>query len=249
VVFLTLDDASGPVDATFFEDVQGPYAATVFSSWLLVVRGELRRTGPRGVSVRATGAWELPRLWEAWRRGGLAAVHRLMERTPGQGWDAAGPAVAGAAASRASRPVVAPPPVGPSAGPPARVVGQGREDGDIAAVEGGVAPAGSPERIAAAARRSAAAEEQEEPRSSAGGMGGGRSARKVLLHASGFRQSPYTDIGPAGGDVRDTRAMAGAATPADPGGEEPAPDPSGPAPDPSGPSRKLWHSSQGSSGR
>ena len=55
MVFLTLDDATGPVDATFFEDAQGPYAATVFGSWLLVVRGELRRTGPRGVSLRATG--------------------------------------------------------------------------------------------------------------------------------------------------------------------------------------------------
>jgi error-prone DNA polymerase len=32
VVFLTLDDSTGPVDATFFEDVQGPYAATVFHS-------------------------------------------------------------------------------------------------------------------------------------------------------------------------------------------------------------------------
>ena len=60
VVFLTLDDGTGPVDATFFEDAQGPYAATVFHSWLLVVRGELRRTGRRGVSLRATGAWELP---------------------------------------------------------------------------------------------------------------------------------------------------------------------------------------------
>ena len=30
VVFLTLDDATGPADATFFEDAQGPYAATVF---------------------------------------------------------------------------------------------------------------------------------------------------------------------------------------------------------------------------
>ena len=57
VVFLTLDDATGPVDATFFEDVQGPYAATVFHSWLLVVRGVLRRTG---------------------RRGRLAAGHRLL---------------------------------------------------------------------------------------------------------------------------------------------------------------------------
>src|SRR5471032_2856226 len=43
VVFLTLDDATGPVDATFFEDAQGPYAATVFHSWLLVVRGFVRR--------------------------------------------------------------------------------------------------------------------------------------------------------------------------------------------------------------
>lgn len=54
MVFLTVDDSTGPADATFFEDAQGPYAATVFASWLLLVRGELRRTGPRGVSVRAT---------------------------------------------------------------------------------------------------------------------------------------------------------------------------------------------------
>ena len=78
VVFLTLDDAPGPVDATFFEDAQGPYAATVFHSWLLVVRGELRRTGPRGVSLRATGCWELPALHEAWLGGGLAAVAAAM---------------------------------------------------------------------------------------------------------------------------------------------------------------------------
>jgi error-prone DNA polymerase len=78
VVFLTLDDGTGPVDATFFEDVQGPYAATVFGSWLLVVRGELRRTGHRGVSLRATGAWSLPDLHALWGRpgpdGGLEAV-------------------------------------------------------------------------------------------------------------------------------------------------------------------------------
>jgi error-prone DNA polymerase len=68
VVFLTLDDGTGPVDATFFEDAQGPYAATVFSSWLLLVRGELRRTGRRGVSLRATGAWDLPDLHALWQR-------------------------------------------------------------------------------------------------------------------------------------------------------------------------------------
>jgi error-prone DNA polymerase len=46
VVFLTLEDGTGPSDSTFFEDVQGPYAATVFHSWLLLVRGITRRTGP-----------------------------------------------------------------------------------------------------------------------------------------------------------------------------------------------------------
>ncbi len=82
VVFLTLDDATGPVDATFFEDVQGPYAATVFHSWLLVVRGVLRRTGRHGVSLRATGCWELPVLHEAWQRGGLDAVHEVIATVP-----------------------------------------------------------------------------------------------------------------------------------------------------------------------
>jgi error-prone DNA polymerase len=87
VVFLTLDDATGPVDATFFEDAQGPYAATVFGSWLLVVRGELRRTGYRGVSLRATGAWELPALHDLWQREGMAAVHEAIEMVP-QGFTA-----------------------------------------------------------------------------------------------------------------------------------------------------------------
>ncbi len=78
VVFLTLDDGTGPVDATFFEDVQGPYAATVFGSWLLVVRGEVRRTGHRGISLRATGAWPLADLHALWAKpgpdGGIEAV-------------------------------------------------------------------------------------------------------------------------------------------------------------------------------
>jgi len=78
VVFLTLDDSTGPVDATFFDDALRSCATTVFHSWLLVVRGELRRTGRRGVSLRATGCWELGALHEAWRSGGLEAVHELM---------------------------------------------------------------------------------------------------------------------------------------------------------------------------
>lgn len=83
VVFVTLDDGTGCADATFFEDAQGPYAATVFHSWLLVIRGEIRRTGPRGISLRATGAWELPTLYEAWNSAGVDAVADLMAQTAG----------------------------------------------------------------------------------------------------------------------------------------------------------------------
>ncbi len=110
VIFLTLDDATGPIDATFFEDAQGPYAATVFHSWLLVVRGELRRTGYRGVSLRATGCWELPALHALWKRDGIAAVHEQMAVVP-QGFGAVGieQAVKGAAESRSTRPVMAKP--------------------------------------------------------------------------------------------------------------------------------------------
>ena len=109
VVFLTLDDATGPVDATFFEDAQGPYAATVFHSWLLLVRGEVRRTGPRGVSVRATGCWELGAVHDVWRSGGPEAVLDLIAGDPLV--DPADPtdaAVEGMAGSRASRPVTSP---------------------------------------------------------------------------------------------------------------------------------------------
>ncbi|HET7071500.1 MAG TPA: OB-fold nucleic acid binding domain-containing protein, partial [Nocardioides sp.] len=82
VVFLTLDDGTGPVDATFFEDAQGPYAATVFGSWLLVVRGEVRRTGHRGISLRATGAWPLTDLHTRWQREGIDAVQAHLAVVP-----------------------------------------------------------------------------------------------------------------------------------------------------------------------
>ncbi len=108
VVFVTLDDATGPLDATFFEDAQAGYASTVFHSWLLVIRGFVRRTGPRGVSLRATGCWELPALRDAWEAGGAAAVERIMA-DPVRVSELA---VQGAAASRSSRPVMVNPPAG-----------------------------------------------------------------------------------------------------------------------------------------
>lgn len=64
VLFLTLDDGYGCNDATFFQDAQRDYADVLFNSWLFLLRGEVRRTGPRGVSLRATGAWELRTAYE-----------------------------------------------------------------------------------------------------------------------------------------------------------------------------------------
>lgn len=218
VVFLTLDDSTGPLDATFFEDVQGPYAATVFHSWLLVVRGILRRTGPRGVSLRATGAWELPALWDAWSGAGAAGLEAAMSESPG--WEGAGThAVAGAAQSRSSRPVMARPPVAAfHAGP--HLPDRGSPAGAEVAQE--VAAVGEP--------------------------GEGR-RRRVLVHASGFRQSPYADVRPPGQDTRDTRRMAStAALPADVPDEIPHPHPAV-ARHRREPDRKLWHASPGSSGR
>ncbi|TPG18261.1 DNA polymerase III subunit alpha [Pedococcus bigeumensis] len=164
VVFLTLDDSTGPIDATFFEDVQGPYAETVFHSWMLLVRGVVRRTGPRGISLRATGAWELTPLWEAWRGGGLEAVYAAMDAT----------------------------------------------------------------------ERAATEQAEELEAAHQAQVNGGR---RVLVHASGFRQSPYADTRPPGEDVRGSHRLGQGVVVPDPGGA-----------DQLTPPRKLWHSSPGSSG-
>ncbi len=155
VVFLTLDDATGPIDLTFFEDVQGPYAATVFHSWLMLARGVVRRTGPRGISLRATGAWELSALQQAWTAGGISAVREALDEA----------------------------------------------------------------EETAQARSRALAEAAEASR-----------GRRVLVHSSGFRQSPYADVRPPGADVRGTRGAARHLPVAE------------------GPPRKLWHASPGSAG-
>jgi error-prone DNA polymerase len=171
VVFLTLDDATGPVDLTFFEDVQGPYASTVFHSWLLLCRGIVRRTGPKGLSIRATGAWELSALQGAWTAGGIATVRDALEAADRVAWERAG------------------------------ALHQDRDE----AADGLTRPLGVGETPA---------------------------GRRVLVHASGFKQSPYADIRPAGDDVRGSRSAAGLV----------------PSDAPHGPPRKLWHASPGSAG-
>lgn len=65
VIFLSIDDGFGCSDATFFTDTHEQFAQTLFSSKLLLVRGVVRRTGPKGVSIRATGAWDLGAAYES----------------------------------------------------------------------------------------------------------------------------------------------------------------------------------------
>jgi error-prone DNA polymerase len=133
----------------------------------------------------------------------------------------------------------------------------------------------------AAAVAAVAAGEEARHAARAGGMGGRVSlppggpappgTRRVLVHASGFRQSPYADVKPAGEDTRGARALATSQTVPDAvPGAVPGPVP-GPVPDRSArpgadwahseardstddvstlgmPPRKLWHASPGSSG-
>ena len=51
VIFVTLDDSTGPIDAAFFDDVQENYASTLFNSWLLIIRGRLAIRAARSVDA------------------------------------------------------------------------------------------------------------------------------------------------------------------------------------------------------
>ena len=66
-MFLTIDDGYGCNDITFFEDVQADCAALVQSAKLFLIRGAVRRTGEKGVSLRALSAWDLRDSYEQWR--------------------------------------------------------------------------------------------------------------------------------------------------------------------------------------
>jgi len=73
IIFVTLDDGTALSDATIFESVQEHCAWTVFHSWLLVVRGTLRKTGAGrgGVSINCERAWNLAELAKLHRDGTL----------------------------------------------------------------------------------------------------------------------------------------------------------------------------------
>jgi error-prone DNA polymerase len=66
VLFLTIDDGFGCSDLTFFEDTQQSYAHIIKANNLILAKGVVRRTGARGVSIRASAAWPLEQLYEKW---------------------------------------------------------------------------------------------------------------------------------------------------------------------------------------
>jgi error-prone DNA polymerase len=102
IIFASLDDAVGLVDLAFFESVQDRCAARLFGSWLLVVRGRVRRAGagPMAVTVNATECWDLPALEEVRLSGGIDAVRTAMAKGDvGPGAQLADPQSAASSAS------------------------------------------------------------------------------------------------------------------------------------------------------
>jgi len=80
IIFASLDDAVGLVDLAFFESVQDRCASRLFGSWLLLVRGRVRRAGagPMAVTVNATECWDIPALEEIRVIAGIDAVRAAM---------------------------------------------------------------------------------------------------------------------------------------------------------------------------
>jgi len=68
VLFVTLEDGTGQADVTLFEEAQSKYARRVFDGWVLAVRGVLRRTGAKGVSVLGEEVIDLARAEESPRK-------------------------------------------------------------------------------------------------------------------------------------------------------------------------------------
>ena len=115
IIFLTIEDTTGPIEVTLFERAQPRCARTVFHSWLLLVKGEIRKRGGAsrrqrmhrdnvGVTVVAEEAFDLAELSKAIESGDSleAALKRQRlrqeaaglvansETAPGRLWHASG---------------------------------------------------------------------------------------------------------------------------------------------------------------
>ncbi|MGI8427608.1 MAG: DNA polymerase III subunit alpha [Actinomycetota bacterium] len=51
VIFLTLDDGTGQPNIALFDEAQAKFARVVFDGWILAVKGKVRRTGAKGISI------------------------------------------------------------------------------------------------------------------------------------------------------------------------------------------------------
>ena len=71
IIFVSLDDATGPIEVTVFPSVQHKTARTVFHAYAMAVWGQLRRTGKEGMTVIAEDVWDLLALQQARRDGRL----------------------------------------------------------------------------------------------------------------------------------------------------------------------------------
>jgi error-prone DNA polymerase len=61
VVFISVDDGTGCVDASFFTEAQHETGEMLFSARLMLIEGTTRRTGPKAISLQAIRAWDLHR--------------------------------------------------------------------------------------------------------------------------------------------------------------------------------------------
>jgi error-prone DNA polymerase len=93
IIFLSLDDSTGPIEITVFESVQPRVARTVFHAYAMAVMGQVRRTGVKGVSIIAEDVWDLTELHRARGRGELRQaleVHGEPTRPQKTLWHASG---------------------------------------------------------------------------------------------------------------------------------------------------------------
>ena len=77
VVFISIDDGTGCVDATFFHEAQEKSGPLLFGTRMLLIRGLTRRTGPRGISLQALEAWDLSQTDTLPLPAGVAPGHPL----------------------------------------------------------------------------------------------------------------------------------------------------------------------------
>ncbi|HZA20539.1 MAG TPA: OB-fold nucleic acid binding domain-containing protein, partial [Actinomycetota bacterium] len=105
IIFVTLDDLTGPIDVTVFERAQPRCARTVFHSWLLLIKGTVRKRGGAslnhptdpdnvGITVVVDEAFDLAELAKDRDAGHTlaAALGRQRRRAAAAGLGTGGPA-------------------------------------------------------------------------------------------------------------------------------------------------------------